>query len=339
MRWKGFLLFAMLGASVVSGGCRNREEVVRAGPPPPALTMVFEGLVDIDYRTLNNALVLSVLMVDATKDDPNAQVPPCVPQNLSQYYLAHQPAIFVQDAEVTENGSPIDPLIYLSNHDVAVNTGQTASGIVNLLALVSADELQQGFGNGGAALNVESKYYIDPIGDTATDALVARIRLDGADTVEARTNVCEKQMGLPLFRQKHFRFEAEPNRNTAHCRLRPAAGTTPIQLGEDVVVTRNNVSTVTLTLSKQNSAPRTITVKSIQGRPFGIAFRNTLPVYHGRRIDDCAAAAMEHYSSYRWYYRLEAAPGTRCNVAPCRACENTDPFFRCAAAGFKCPTP
>ncbi|HEX2611839.1 MAG TPA: hypothetical protein VHK68_12575, partial [Gemmatimonadales bacterium] len=206
--------------------------------------MIFEGLVDIDYRILNSAPVLSVLMVDATKDQ--VKVPPCVAMSEEPHYPAHKAAIFVQGASVSEGGSPINALIPLNDYDVTVTTDRKGFGIVNLLPLVSEDELKQAWGSSNAAIQVDPVYYTAPITVDPNDSLIARIRIDGGDTVDARTNVCEKRQNLPRDRQKHFRFEDDPADHDGRCKKTASGGITAVELGEDVLVRQSNITGVKL---------------------------------------------------------------------------------------------
>lgn len=296
------------------------------------LTIVLEGLITVEEGTHDGKPALWVLMADTRKAGPD-HLPPCVPKEAAGHYPPHSPVIFVQGAEIWEDGAKrADQLVAIEDYDITVETSRTGfPNGMDLDRLVTSDELRDGWGDGAAAIAIDPAFYTSSVTADDTDILVGRIRIDGGDSVVARANYCEVEQGIPAANQRQFRFTDDPLENECH----EDDATKRVRLGEDVVITQRDAGEVTLTLSN-DKVDRVLTLKPTGD--FGIAFRNVMPAYETVPVDYCEPGpAMAHYGSYRWMYGFEKlgspADRTRCLVAPCQA--NPD----VSGGGYKCPIP
>ena len=319
-----------------NGGHDRRRALKQVPPDDPCsgpgansdslLCIAFEGLVSFAQRTgTGGQQVLWALMPDAS--DPVNHPPAC--SNLAGPYPKHEAVVFVQDGTLYENKIPQGSFVSIVGYDFTISTGVTGMGPIHLDALISQEEIDATSlrlqPNGPTPLGMVDSRYVTPGSQAFDGYLGARIRLEAADAVEARANICFEQNPVEL--PRFFAFNAPD----LGCDSHPVAGGVPI--AEQVRATQAGVTgEVTLHLVKHDLQAGTSTTRELKVKrkdaatPLKIAFRNVIndgPHMDARGLlwEDCGVMD-DHFAAYRWHYLLASDRGStksRCSWVPCKS--------------------
>lgn len=279
------------------------------------LMAVSEGEVDDGSGPRN---VLWAWMVD-TRDPNGADRPPCVTGTVDRHdYPLHVPVLYVDGGTVTDDaGDVLGNLIDLTDQDVVIDTGRSGFGAVDLTSLVSEGEFSTiGVDRKHALLEVKSGLGEHPPSNIA-GPLIARVRIRGADSVEALFDTCGQGKKFTMAAGVDGCSEGDGNGGAdfAHeVRVRQA-------VVDALVVHR---------WRPDGSSAGKLTITPT-GATLRVSVRNVMEPYKSVHIDACPPG-LEHLQAYRWFYALtHFTPPEGCSLVPCQVGGTS--------GGFKCPIP
>lgn len=327
--------------------CNGEDNAVdnnATAPPSPApelattavpVQMVFEGLIAFEQVDKNAPEKgMYALMVDATGANPGADRPPCARQ--ASHYPDHATAIYVEGAELslTVGGVTTNPgkLVLIEDEDITFEVDPPTPYVATAMSLAKlVDEVELGLASDNkdnGKIVIDRSVYLDlTVTPKALANLAARIFINSGVAV-ARANSCARVPEEKTF----FGFKEIGQADAKYCTSPPVP--TPVELGEDVLVTFSPANRVTLTMvTDPGRRERKLVIEPDDTSPeIRISFRNVMASFKDKP-EDALCLAPRHLATYQWFYGLTEDPnsGSGCTWIPC--------VHPGTAGGGKCPNP